>query len=152
LCILTLIFFDSSREDRRFCTEWYQELPELNLLLLSSSVRPTALTYKHRELNDRPCYLVVRVSGYRSRGRGFNSRRYQVFWLVVFLERNALSLMRKTEVLLERKMAAPVKKTKINGRGEPLRCLRDIPLSAKLALTSPRNGCRPIDMVRLRSL
>jgi hypothetical protein len=28
---------------------------------------------------DRLCGLVVRVPGYRSRGSGFDSRRYQIF-------------------------------------------------------------------------
>ena len=28
---------------------------------------------------DRLCGLVVRVSGYRDRGLGFDSRRYQIF-------------------------------------------------------------------------
>jgi hypothetical protein len=28
---------------------------------------------------DRPCVLVVRVPGYRSRDPGFDSRRYQSF-------------------------------------------------------------------------
>jgi hypothetical protein len=28
---------------------------------------------------DRLCGLVVRVSGYRSRGPGFDSRRFQIF-------------------------------------------------------------------------
>jgi hypothetical protein len=28
---------------------------------------------------DRLCGLVVRVPGYRSRGHGFDSRRYQIF-------------------------------------------------------------------------
>ena len=37
--------------------------------------------------------LVVRVSGYRYRGLGFESRRYQIFWLAVGLERGALSLV-----------------------------------------------------------
>jgi len=30
-------------------------------------------------LNDRLCGLVVRVSGYRYRGPGFDPRRYQIF-------------------------------------------------------------------------
>ena len=38
---------------------------------------------------DRLCGLVVRVSGYRYRGLGFDSRRYQIFWV----ERGALSLV-----------------------------------------------------------
>ena len=43
---------------------------------------------------DRLCGLVVRVSGYRYRGLGFDSRRCQIFWVVVGLERGPLSLVR----------------------------------------------------------
>jgi hypothetical protein len=50
---------------------------------------------------DRLCGLVVRVSGYRYRGLGFDPRRYQIFWVVVGLERSSLSLVRSTEELLE---------------------------------------------------
>jgi hypothetical protein len=52
-------------------------------------------------IEDRLCGLVVRVSGYRSRGPGFDSRRYQIFWEVVGLERGQLSLVRIIEELLE---------------------------------------------------
>jgi hypothetical protein len=57
--------------------------------------------------SDRFCSLVVRVPGYRSRCPVFNSRRYQIFWEVAGLERGPLSLVRITEELLERKIAAP---------------------------------------------
>jgi hypothetical protein len=40
---------------------------------------------------DRFCGLVVRVSGHRSRGPGFDSRRFQVFWEAVGLKRGPLS-------------------------------------------------------------
>ena len=50
---------------------------------------------------DRLCGLVVRVSGYRYRGPGFDSRRYQIFWVVVGLERGPLSLVMSIEELLE---------------------------------------------------
>ena len=82
--------------------------------------------------SDRLCGLEVRVSGYRYRGIGFDSRRYQIFWVVVVLERGPLSLVRSIEELLEWKVAAPVEKTEINGRGDPLRWPRDTPLSAKV--------------------
>jgi hypothetical protein len=51
---------------------------------------------------------LVRVPGYRSRDPGFVSRRYQIFWEVVGLERGPLSLVRISEELLEREVAAPV--------------------------------------------
>jgi hypothetical protein len=57
---------------------------------------------------DRLCGLVVRVPGYRSRGPGFDSRRYEIFGEVVGLERGPLSLVRINEELLERTVTAPV--------------------------------------------
>jgi hypothetical protein len=51
---------------------------------------------------------MVRIPGYRSRGSGFDSRRYQIFCEVVVLERGQLSLVRIIEELLERQVAAPV--------------------------------------------
>jgi hypothetical protein len=39
---------------------------------------------------------------------GFDSRRYQIFWEVVCLERGPLSLVSTTEELIDRKVAAPV--------------------------------------------
>ena len=58
------------------------------------------LTYV-RYTRDRLCGLVVGVSDYRYRGLGFYSRRYQIFWVVVGLERGPLSLVRSIEELLE---------------------------------------------------
>jgi hypothetical protein len=48
------------------------------------------------------CDLGVWAPGYRSRGPGFDSRRY-IFLVVVGLERGPLNLVRITEGLLERK-------------------------------------------------
>jgi len=58
-------------------------------------------------VNDWVCYWYevfvksVRVSGYRYRGPGFDPQRYQIFWVVVGLERGSLSLVRSIEELLE---------------------------------------------------
>jgi hypothetical protein len=48
------------------------------------------------------CGLVVRVPGYGSRGPGFDSRRCQIFWEVVGLERGPLSPVSTIEELLGR--------------------------------------------------
>jgi hypothetical protein len=54
-------------------------------------------------LRDRLCGLVARVPGCRTRGAGFDSRRYQIFRVIVVLKRGPLSLVRINEELLERK-------------------------------------------------
>jgi hypothetical protein len=41
--------------------------------------------------SHRLCGLVVRVPGCWPRGPGFDYRRYQIFWVVVGLERGPLS-------------------------------------------------------------
>jgi hypothetical protein len=51
--------------------------------------------------NDRLCDLVIRISGYRSRGPGFDYRPYYIFWEVGGLERGPFSLLRTIEELLE---------------------------------------------------
>ena len=58
-------------------------------------------THTHTYIYMYVYILVVRVYGYRYRGLGFDSRRYQIFWVVVGLERDPLSLVRSIEELLE---------------------------------------------------
>jgi hypothetical protein len=57
---------------------------------------------------DRLCGLVVRVSGYRSRGPGFDSQRFHFFWEAVGVEGGQLSLLNKTAEIIYVKLAAPV--------------------------------------------
>jgi hypothetical protein len=54
-------------------------------------------------LMDRLYDLVVKALGYISRGLGFDSRQYQIFWQVVGLKRDPLSLVSTIEELLGRK-------------------------------------------------
>jgi hypothetical protein len=58
-------------------------------------------------LRDCLCGLVVRAPGYRSRGPEFDSRRYQIFWEAVSLQRGPLNLVSITEELLEWKSSGP---------------------------------------------
>jgi hypothetical protein len=98
------------------------------------------------------CGLAVRVPGYRSRGPGFDSRRYQIFWEVVGLERDPLSLVSITEELLEWKSSGSgSRKPRLTAVG--IRCAdHATPLCPqKLALTSPAGCGRSVGIVRLRT-
>jgi hypothetical protein len=59
--------------------------------------------------------------------------------------------VRIIEKLLERTVAAPLYKTKINGREDLLCWPRDTLYPLKLALTSPTSGGRSVGIVRLRT-
>jgi hypothetical protein len=55
---------------------------------------------------------------------------------------------RTTEELLGRKVAAPVKKTRINDPGGSVALTTQHPLSAKVGTTSPTSGGRWVGIVR----
>jgi hypothetical protein len=119
---------------------------DVSLQIICYSSIPSVENFIYSDLLSikyRLCGLVIRVSGYRSRGPGFDSRRYQISWEVVGLERGPLSLERIIEELLEWKVAAPVLKTEINGRRGSLVLTTWHPLSAKVS-TSFANKRRPL--------
>jgi hypothetical protein len=68
---------------------------------------------------------AVRVSGYRSRGPGFDSRRFQVFWEAVGLERGPLGLVSVTGELLGRNSSGSGQENREYDRGDPLRWPRN---------------------------
>jgi len=65
---------------------YYYFMLYLYVILVFPELPPNS-NYKHSlfffyllgKLNDRLCVLVVRVSGHRYRGPGFDPRRYQIF-------------------------------------------------------------------------
>jgi hypothetical protein len=94
---------------------------------------------------------VVRVPGYRSRGSGFASRRYQISWEAVGLERGPLSLVTTIEELLGRNSSGSALEIREYGHGDPFRWPRHTLYPQKLALTSPKSGDRSVGIVRLRT-
>jgi hypothetical protein len=62
----------------------------------------------------------------------FHSRRYQIFWEVVGLERGPLSLVSTIEELLGRKSSGSGLEIREYFRRDPSRWLRGTPLSAKV--------------------
>jgi hypothetical protein len=74
--------------------------------------------------SDRLCGLVVRVSGYRSSGPGFDSRRFQIFWEAVGLERGPLG----------RNSSGSSQENREYDRGDPLRWPRNTLYPQKLVI------------------
>jgi hypothetical protein len=86
-----------------------------------------------------------------SRGLGY-SRRYQIFWEVVGLERGPLSLVNIAEELLEWKSrGSGSRKPRLTAVG--IRCADHATslYPQKLALTSPTSGGRSVGIVCLRA-
>jgi hypothetical protein len=81
----------------------------------------------------------------------FDSRRYQIFWEVVGLERGTLSLVSTLEELHGRNSSGSSLESREYGRGNPLRWPCDILYPQRLTLTSPTSGVRSVGIVRSRT-
>jgi hypothetical protein len=81
----------------------------------------------------------------------FDSRRYQIFWEVVSLERGPLSLVSTNEELLGRKSSGSGLEIQDYGRRDPSRWPLGTLYPEKLALTSPISGRRSVDIVHSRT-
>jgi hypothetical protein len=80
----------------------------------------------------------------------FDSRRYQIFWQVVGLERGPLSLVSTTEELLERKSSGSGLENPDYGSRDPSRWPRGTLYLQKSALTS-KSGGRSVGVVPSRT-
>jgi hypothetical protein len=89
---------------------------------------PHVYRVKHYYLtprSDRLHDLVVRFPDYRSRGPGFDSQHYQIFWEIVGLERGPFSLVSTTEELLGINSSGSGLENREYGLGNPLRWPRN---------------------------
>jgi hypothetical protein len=82
------------------------------------------------------------------RKSGFDSRRYQIFWEVVGLERGPLILVSTTEELLERNSSGSGLESREYGHRFPSRWPCGTLYSQKLELTSPTSGGLSVGIVR----
>jgi hypothetical protein len=82
---------------------------------------------------------------------GFGSRRYQIFWEVVGLERGPLNLVSTIVELLGSNGSGSGLENREYGCGDPLRWPRDIFYLQKLALTSPASDSLSVRIVRSRT-
>jgi hypothetical protein len=67
------------------------------------------------------CGLVVKSSWLQLQRSRFDSRRYEIFWEVVGLERGLLSLVSTIEELLDRKSSVSGLESREYGRRDPSR-------------------------------
>jgi hypothetical protein len=102
-------------------------------------------------LLDLLCGIVVKSSWLQIQRSEFDSRRYQIFWEVVCLERGPLSLVSTTEELLGRKSSGTGLENREYGRRDPSRWPLVILYPQKLALTSTTSGGRSVGIVRSRT-
>jgi hypothetical protein len=98
-----------------------------------------------------PLWSSGQSSWLQIQNSGFDSRRYQIFWEVVGLERVPLSLVSTIEFLLGRKSSGSGLESREYGRRDPSRWPRYTLNPQKLALTSPTSGGRSVFIVRSRS-
>jgi hypothetical protein len=132
---------------------WQGYIPYISVLVFIivlnfSLARTTSCIYTRYDFCwDCLCGLVVRVSGYRYRGHGFDSRRYQIFWVVVGLEPPEVNW----GATWLKCSGSRSRKQRLTAVG--IRCAdHETPLyPQKLVLTSPTGGGRSVAIVRSRT-
>jgi hypothetical protein len=82
---------------------------------------------------------------------GLDSRRYQIFWEAVGLERGPLNLVSTIEELLERKSSRSGLENREYGRRDPSRWPRGTLYPQKLTLTSLTSAGRSVGIVPSRT-
>ena len=155
-CACHLLFCSRSHsKTRTIIEELHEERLRLSLQY-ESNFRLLSVLYWYLLFPGRLCGLVVRVSGYRYRGLGFDSRRYQIFlnssgvWNGVYSASWA-SWGQLRRYLNKKSSGSRSRKQRLTAVGT--RCADHVtPLyPQKLALTSPTGGGRSVGIARSRT-
>jgi hypothetical protein len=95
-----------------------------------------------------PLWASGQRSWLQTQRSGFDSRRYQIFWEVVGLERGPFSIVSTIEELLGRKSSGSGLENREYGRRDPSRWPCGTLYPQKLTLTSPTSSCRSVGIFR----
>jgi hypothetical protein len=96
-----------------------------------------------KSIKDRLCAVMAWVTGYRSRGPGYDSRRYHIIWDIVGQERAALSFVSTTEEVFGRNSSGSGLEIREYGLGIRFTDWATL-YPHKLAITSPTSGGRSV--------
>jgi hypothetical protein len=99
----------------------------------------------------RPLWSIGHSSWLQIQRSEFDSRRYQIFWEVVGVERGPRILVSTIQGLLRRNSSDSGLEIQVYGRGDPLRWPRDTLRPQKLAIISPIRGGSSVGIVRSRT-
>jgi hypothetical protein len=109
------------------------------------------IIFRRLQVCSSPLWPSCQSSWLRIQRSGFDSRRYQIFWDVVGLERGPLSLVSTIEELLGRKNSGSGLESQEYGRGDPSRWPRGTLFPQKLALILSISDRRSVDIVSSRT-
>jgi hypothetical protein len=134
----------SSATDHRFETMKYST--DTKLWALFSEYKRGISNFQWPPLwsSDQSSWLQIQRSG-------FDSRRHQIFWEAVGLERGPLCLVSTIVELLLRNSSGSGLENREYGRRDPSSCSRITLYKQKFALTSPTSGGHSVSIILSRT-
>jgi hypothetical protein len=116
---------------------------------VSCEVRTECICYVEESIP--PLWSSGRSSLIQIQRSGFDSRNYQIFWVVVGLEQGPLSLVSTTEELLERNSSGSSLESREYGSRDALCWPRNTPYPQMLAIISVTGGGRSVGIVHVQT-
>jgi hypothetical protein len=121
------------------------------LIYFMTPIQLFRLLTLHVRMVGPPLWSKGQSSWLQIQRSGFDSRRYQIFWEVVGLERGSLSLVSATEELLGRKSSGSGVENREYGRRDPSRWPRNTLYPQKFAVTFPTSGGSSVGIASSRT-